>query len=79
MVTKVTGYERPMLLFGLSTDEKPLDVLNGCMLVEMDTSKYYFFSGETNEWLKQSGGGGGDTPTGVAVVGTAIVGTDTAG
>ena len=79
MVTKVTGYERPMLLFGLSTDEKPLDVLNGSMFVEMDTSKYYFFSGETKEWLEQAGGGGGDTPTGVAVVGTAIVGTDTAG
>ena len=44
MVTKVTGYERPMLLFGLSTDTKPLDVLNGSMFVEMDTSKYYFFS-----------------------------------
>lgn len=78
MVTKVTGYERPLLLFGLSTDTKPTDVLNGSMYVEMDTSKYYFFSKETNEWLEQSGGGG-DTPTGVAVVGTAIVGTDTAG
>ena len=77
MVTKVTGYERPMLLFGLSTDEKPLDVLNGSMFVEMDTSRYYFFSGETNEWLEQAGGG--ETPTGVAVVGTAIVGNDTAG
>ena len=77
MVTKVTAYERPILLFWLSTDEKPTDVLNGSMFVEMDTSKYYFFSGQTNEWLEQSGGG--DTPTGVAVVGTAIVGTDTAG
>jgi len=77
MVTKVTGYERPMLSFGLSTDEKPLDVLNGSMFVEMDTSKYYFFSGETNEWLEQSGGG--DTPTGSDVVGSAIVGTALAG
>lgn len=77
MVTKVTGYERPMLLFGLSTDTKPVDVLNGSMFIEMDKSKYYFFSAETNEWLEQSGGG--DTPTGAAVVGTAIVGTDTAG
>jgi hypothetical protein len=79
MVTKVTGYERPMLLFGLSTDEKPLDVLNGSMFVEMDTSKYYFFSGETSEWLEQAGGGGGDTPTGSDVVGTDIVGTALAG
>ena len=76
MVTKVTGYERPMLLFGLSTDEKPLDVLNGSMFVEMDTSKYYFFSKQTDEWLEQSGG---DTPTGSDVVGTAIVGTALAG
>ena len=43
MVTKVTGYERPMLLFGLSTDTKPVDVLNGSMFVEMDKSKYYLF------------------------------------
>lgn len=78
MVTKVTGYERPMLLFGLSTDEKPLDVLNGSMFVEMDTSKYYFFSKQTDEWLEQIGGGG-DTPTGSDVVGTAIVGTALAG
>lgn len=77
MVTKVSGYERPMLLFGLSTDTKPVDVPNGSMFVEMDKSKYYFFSVETIEWFEQSGGG--DTPTGVAVVGTAIVGTDTAG
>lgn len=76
MVTKVTGYERPMLLFGLSTDTKPTDVLNGSMFVEMDTSKYYFFSKQTDEWLEQ---GGGDTPTGSNVVGSAIVGTALAG
>lgn len=38
----------------LSTDEKPLDVLNGSTLIEIDTGDTYMFDATTHEWLKGS-------------------------
>ena len=34
----------------LSTDSKPLDVGNGAVCIEMDTSKMFFFDLENKTW-----------------------------
>lgn len=39
-------------VYGLSTDEKPTEAVNGSCFLEMDTSKIYFFDEEHGEWLK---------------------------
>ena len=75
MVTKVSAYERPITVFGLSTDAKPVDVLNGSMFIESDTSSIYFFDQEGAAWLQW----GGSSPSGGNTVGTALVGTAIAG
>jgi hypothetical protein len=62
---------------GLSTDTKP-KAHNGSTFYEMDTGYIYFYSEQTEEWLKQgSGGGGGGGASNL--VGSAIVGTAQAG
>ena len=39
--------------YGLSTDSKPTEgVGNGSALIEMDTSKVYFFDAGNSEWLE---------------------------
>ena len=38
---------------GLSTDTKPMDVLNGSCFYEMDTGDYYMFDEENTQWRKQ--------------------------
>ena len=35
----------------LSTDEKPEDMSNGSLLIEMDTGTTYFFDEENVRWL----------------------------
>ena len=48
--------EKPMELFGLSTDEKPTEkfkntkIPNGSVFIEMDTKKAYFYDTDTDEW-----------------------------
>lgn len=48
--------EKPMELFGLSTDEKPTEkfkntkIPNGSVFIEMDTKKAYFYDADTDEW-----------------------------
>lgn len=42
-------------LRGLSTDEKPTEIdgneiVNGCIFIEMDTSKIYFYDAENEQW-----------------------------
>jgi len=37
-------------LRGLSTDTKPTDVDNGCIFIEMDTGKIYFYDAENKQW-----------------------------
>lgn len=46
---------------GLSTDEKPTETVsgktisNGCVFIELDTSKIYFYDAENKEWLEFGG------------------------
>lgn len=40
-------------MYGLSTDEKPMDVGNASTFYEMDTCTVYMFDAENNVWLKQ--------------------------
>lgn len=43
------------VLFGLSTDTKPVSVANGTLFVEMDSCKLYFFNAagsEGEEWIE---------------------------
>ena len=51
MVTPDAGVYAPQTFFGLSTDTKPIGVPNGSDFVEMDTSKWYFFDAENQEWV----------------------------
>ena len=47
------GYEydwEPHDIYGLSTDTKPLDVPNGSMFIEMDTSDRYLFHRDSGTW-----------------------------
>lgn len=45
----------------LSTDTKPtLNIANGSQMVEMDTSKVFFFDEDGNEWLEFGGESSGD-------------------
>lgn len=50
-------YYKSEVLWGVSTDSKPTNVANGCALIEMDTSKVYFFDAENAEWLEWGGEG----------------------
>lgn len=49
--------ERIVELVGLSTDEKPIDVIdgvkifNGSTFLEMDTSWVYIYDAENHRWL----------------------------
>lgn len=49
----------PVIISGLSTDEKPLDVANGSRFDELDTGKSYRYDEENRKWLANSSGGGG--------------------
>lgn len=50
-------WTRPLLLQGLSTDEKPIDnygdleILNADEFLEMDTGEVYFFDGDSKTWI----------------------------
>lgn len=41
--------------YGLSTDEKPTDALNGACFIEMDTGKIYFFDAANESWIEFGG------------------------
>lgn len=57
--SNVEGKRTPHEFFGLSTDEKPVDkvdgikVTNGSMFIEMDTKKIYLFDEENQIWYEQ--------------------------
>lgn len=40
--------------YGLSTDDKPEDTLNGMVFIEMDTGKLFFFDASSGVWLEWS-------------------------
>ena len=50
MVTKVSALDQPMEAYGLSTDEKPLDMPNASRFIEMDTGKIFLFDEENTVW-----------------------------
>lgn len=45
-----TNGKRLVEIICLSTDSKPTDKANGSCLIEMDTSKIYFFDDASNTW-----------------------------
>lgn len=60
MITKYTQKEKMQHsttphhateVYGLSTDEKPLDMQNGDVFIEMDTGDIYFFDADSETWL----------------------------
>lgn len=56
MITRYNSYgaeSRAYDMYGLSTDEKPMDVGNASTFYEMDTCTVYMFDAENNVWLKQ--------------------------
>ena len=40
-------------MYGLSTDEKPMDVGNASTFYEMDTKTLYMFDAQNKVWLAQ--------------------------
>lgn len=53
LITKrYTMWDEPLDLHGVSTETKPVNVPNGSVYVEFDTSKLYFFNKDDAEWLE---------------------------
>ena len=59
MITTVTN-DRCQLLYGLSTNEKPINkyIGNGSEFIELDTGNIYLFDEENEKWLKFNHKGG---------------------
>lgn len=55
MITYTYGKSdlHPSEMYGLGSDEKPVDVANASVFYEMDTKKVYLFDGENKRWLEQ--------------------------
>lgn len=53
MVTLKRSLGQTNEYYGLSTDDKPIDVPNASTFYEMDTTSVYMFSEATHQWLKQ--------------------------
>lgn len=59
MITTYSSYSsngRTCDMYGLSTDEKPLNVTNASTFYEMDTATIYMFDEQNKVWLPQNGG-----------------------
>lgn len=52
MITTTSRADHFFEFHGLSTDEKPLDVANGCLFIEMDTFKVFMFDEENLRWIE---------------------------
>jgi len=50
LINKILRFK--VRLLGLSTDDKPLDVVNGSTFLEVDTSKFYIMY--EGEWYEQN-------------------------
>jgi len=49
----ISDNNHPVVYYALSTDEKPTNkVINGAVLIEMNTSKIYFFDKASSAWLE---------------------------
>lgn len=56
MITKAgyfTADRCPSDFIGLSTDTKPVDVVNASTFYEMDTKKIFLFDEQNKLWLEQ--------------------------
>ena len=64
----ISDNNHPVIYYALSTDEKPINrVINGAVLIEMDTSKVYFFNKTSSEWLEW-----GETSSSVNTLSTSL-------
>lgn len=52
MITTTEKADHYVEFHGLSTDEKPLDIANGCLFIEMDTAKVFLFDEENKRWIE---------------------------
>lgn len=48
-------FDEPAMVYCVSGDDKPLDVPNGSMCMEMDTSKVYLYDEESQTWHEWGG------------------------
>lgn len=56
MITRYNSYgeqSRAYDMYGLSTDEKPMDVGNASTFYEMDTKTLYMYDAQNKIWLAQ--------------------------
>lgn len=59
IASNVRGRKVPHEFFGLSTDEKPIDKINGVKInngsvfIEIDTKKVYMFDEQNKVWIEQ--------------------------
>ena len=51
MITTIEKADHYTEFHGLSTDEKPMDIANGCVFIEMDTFKVFMFDKENQRWI----------------------------
>lgn len=52
MVTITSAYEETKEVYCLSTDNKPSDVPNGSICVEIDTGKLYLYDADGAQWTE---------------------------
>jgi len=54
MITTIKdGGRKPTEHYGLSTDAKPADALNGDIFYAMDTAKIYLYNEDGGTWVEQ--------------------------
>ena len=83
---KQDSFSKTLMLVGLETDTKPteyftfrgavLPIRNGSTFYEADTATFYVYDGDSDTWIKQSGGGGYPEPTGTVQITQNGVGID---
>lgn len=83
---KQDSFSKALMLVGLETDTKPteyftfkgavLPIRNGSTFYEADTATFYIYDGDSDTWIKQSGGGGYPEPTGTVQITQNGVGID---
>lgn len=82
---KQDSFSKALMLVGLETDTKPteyftfkgavLPIRNGSTFYEADTATFYVYDGDSDTWIKQSGGGYPE-PTGTVQITQNGVGID---
>ena len=75
---KQDSFSKALMLVGLETDTKPteyftfkgavLPIRNGSTFYEADTATFHIYDGDSDAWIKQSGGGGYPEPSGTVQI-----------